>query len=547
MKTGLLLFNRAKVKFHKTFIIAILVLLYLIMILISACNIADKGEGPIITDLTLYPSSATQNENFGTANITIFFRVNVPANDILQIHCVTSNGDEAGGHDFYESEDGSLFWWPAISSNGLGDFNMDVWVEDKQRRKSNIFSTSYSITQDLDLSFGVNGIIVDSFGTGHSDQEAAAIAKQQDGKFIIAGLINNGKDDDILIQGYTEGGVLDNTFGNGGTIIWDSGISDKANDLEIQSDGKIVVAALSPSRGSVPKILLMRLNSDGSLDNSFGTDGLVKTEIFQYGQVGYDLSIQSDGKIILIGEAQWANDIQALVLRYNSDGSIDETFANNGIFLYNDPSDVYAMARAVAIQPDGKIVVTGKVYYSSFAKVFVFRLNTDGTIDSEFGNDGVFYYDSIFDADSGTAISVQSDSKIVIGVTRSHRASFYNALLILRLNTDGTIDNSFGDSGMVLHKRYFGYPGFYASTIAMSIDGDIILAGGEIGQALVLKVNSEGILDESFSKDGISLIYTGGCSGAILNTDGSIVTAGYCTFYRGVSDSDVFIAKLTGN
>ena len=149
-------------------------------------------------------------------------------------------------------------------------------------------------------------------------------------------------------------GDLDTTFNPpNGFVIYDSGSRDYGNAVAIQSDGKLVVV------GKSEDALVLRYNAEGSPDNSFGTNGVVIYGGGKYDQ-GNAMAIQSDGKIVIVGRTNVAAmDVDVLVLRYNTDGSLDNTFGTNGIvtFDYNQGSVDYGWA--VAIQSDGKIVVVG--------------------------------------------------------------------------------------------------------------------------------------------------------------------------------------------
>ncbi len=232
----------------------------------------------------------------------------------------------------------------------------------------------YAQPGELDPSFGTNGIM-------KTDYVTASIAIQNDGKIVVAGGVDNGDNNDLVIARYNADGSLDNTFSNDGKLIADFGSTDDyATSIAIQSDGKIVVA------GSA----IFRYNSDGTPDNTFDIDGKQTTD-FRI----ITLAIQKDGKIIAAGDA--------MVARYNTDGSLDKIIP------------AFAFIASVAIQNDGKILAGG----TSDGDFIIARYNTDGSLDSSFSGDGIqttnfdqpFEYGTLPGADQGNTVIIQGDRK----------------------------------------------------------------------------------------------------------------------------------------
>src|ERR1043165_2507558 len=188
------------------------------------------------------------------------------------------------------------------------------------------------------------------------------------------------------ISARAQPGSLDNTFGSGGIATVALGGSDYANATAIQSDGKIVVVGYDFLNGYDYDFAVSRFNSDGTLDNTFGSGGTVTTDFgYDYYGNGYNstataVAIQSDGKIVVAGNISYGGYvIQTLfaLVRYNSDGTLDNTFGSGGV----DTSAFAGSAgvSSVAIQDDGKIIVGG---------VALVRCNSDGTFDNTFGSGG---------------------------------------------------------------------------------------------------------------------------------------------------------------
>jgi len=521
----------------------------------------DGGGGgniaPVLTDLKLNPVSATVNEGLGTADCVFQVDFEDPDGDVIYLQFTTSNGDDEalylqGGATSVRIE--HSFEVSTVIDDSLLDylFNFDIWVVDSRGNKSNVLSDTFSITEDLDITFGQNGIVIYDDAANGLDEEALGMALQDDGKIVVVGRKFNGSTDDVLVQRYSAIGALDSSFAVNGTFLFDSGESETAYALAMQPDGKIVVAGyIHETNAGNENILVMRLNVDGTLDSSFGTNGIATTDVSVDGEYGYAVTIQADGKIVVAGEvAIDGTNVEALVLRYNPDGSIDGTFGSSGIFRYSDSAGGWDQAYGVALQTDGKVVVTGATSTQgavALTNVLVLRLNTDGTLDNTFGNGGVVHYKDIYE--SGRSVLVQSDGQIVIGASRWDYNSINNAALIIRLNSDGTLDSDFGQGGVVTYKKEYGFPSISANAVALTDDGNIVLVGHANYDTLVIRVTSNGSYDTTLSVDGISSIASGGYGqgkGVVLLNDGSIIVAGNSTFHDQYSDQAVFLAKLTG-
>src|SRR5437667_8663164 len=246
---------------------------------------------------------------------------------------------------------------------------------------------------DLDPTFGTEGKVLTDLD--HSTEVAGVVASEGDGKLVVVGTTyrdNDFSNEDFAVARYNPDGTLDKTFGVGGKVQTDfPGLAAVASSVVIQPDGKIVVAGGAfPLFTFLGDFKVVRYNSNGSLDTSFGEGGIVTT-IFPEGSYASDVALQADGKIIAAGTVfvdfnpgESSNTDFALA-RYNPDGSLDTTFGDGGTvttdFLGNEDD-----AFSVLIQPDGKIVAVGSANnpatYYDFAAV---RYLSDGTIDTTFG------------------------------------------------------------------------------------------------------------------------------------------------------------------
>ena len=325
-------------------------------------------------------------------------------------------------------------------------------------------------------------------------------------------------------------GSLDTTFGTNGIVNTPIGsICDVANALGIQSDGRIVVAG-SSSNGGNYDFAVARYNADGSLDAGFGTGGKVITPIGSGDDVASALGIQSDGRIVAAGKSGTGSDYDFAIVRYNTDGSLDTGFGTGGKVTTPIGSD-WDVAYALGIQSDGRIVVAG---YSSNGDNYDFaivRYNTDGSLDTGFGTGGKITTPVGSGYDRALALVIQSDGRIVVAGTSSSNGSKYDFILV-RYNTDGSLDTRFGTGGKVT--TLTGSGNGAALAVGIQSDGRIVAAGyssngGNYNYALV-RYNTDGSLDTGFGTGGIVNTPDGrGYDRAYalgIQSDGRIVVAG---------------------
>ncbi|OWY20891.1 T9SS C-terminal target domain-containing protein [Sphingobacteriales bacterium UPWRP_1] len=291
---------------------------------------------------------------------------------------------------------------------------------------------------------------------------AKAVAILPNGN-IVAGATsyaNNG----FVVQNFGTSGYLNSGFGNGGTTVTSLGSSATLYALAVQPDGKIVAAGDASNGIENSTFALVRYDQYGNQDADFSFDGIVTTSLgFTFGSSARALAIQPDGKIIAAGNYGG----QGALVRYNADGTLDYTFGSNGKVFLNiaDESNL----SAVALQPDGKIVAAGYSFdLNTFQSYYtLMRLTANGSLDNSFGTNGIA---TVSDG-SFTGVAIQPDGKIVAVGTRNSSET----LDVIRFNTNGTRDNTFGIQGIA-------YPIFGAqgTAIALQPDGKIVVAGSAL-------------------------------------------------------------------
>src|ERR1051325_1610772 len=372
----------------------------------------------------------------------------------------------------------------------------------------------------LDTTFGTGGR---GFVVFPRESTANAVALQPDGKIIVAG--DEGKDvrfnydetTNFALARLNTDGSLDTTFGTGGRVSTDISFSDRAFDVALQSDGKIVAAGLANdySGGGKTEFALARYNADGSLDTSFGTGGKVRTGFgFHSGAMG--LVIQADQKLVAAGYISDSAGSNAVALvRYNTDGSLDTSFGTGGVVRSSTVGDV---AYAIALQADQKIVVAGR------PQAVVARYNTDGSLDTTFGSGGRAIRNTAPSGDM-RAVAVQSDGKIVAAGDQGG-----GNYLLLRYNADGSPDTGFGLDGF-LTTDFGGFD--QAEAVAIQPDGRIVAAGSSTLSWTLARYQPDGLLDQNFGSGGRATtdmssgtINSQRAKGIVIQPDGRIVAAG---------------------
>ena len=357
-------------------------------------------------------------------------------------------------------------------------------------------------------------------------------------------------------------GDLDPTFGTGGTVLADfNKTTDIGEAVAIQADGKVVLVGTSYKRNdfSNEDFVVMRFNPDGTLDSTFGRGGKVRTDFPGLAAVPSSVVIQSDGKIVVAGGAfplfTFAGNFE--VVRYNPDGSLDRSFGDNGIVTTTFAEGSYASD--VALQADGKIIAAGTVFVDfvigepSDTDFALARYNTDGTLDATFGSGGLVTTDFVGMEDDAFSVLIQADGKIVAVGSANESATFYD-FAAARYLSNGTIDTTFGTGGRVTTD--FGDNNFdRAYSAALQSDGKIVAAGfaishgGGVQNYAVARYTSGGALDTSFSNDGMTQIDFGDCCQSayqvLLQTNGKIVVVGYPNTED--SDSDFLLARLSAS
>ncbi|MEW5675408.1 T9SS sorting signal type C domain-containing protein [Flavobacterium enshiense] len=346
---------------------------------------------------------------------------------------------------------------------------------------------------------------------------------------------------------YAQEGSNDNSFnpsdigfGNGdATKSWYD--DDKILSTTVQPDGKIIIGGSFIQYNGVPIKGIVRLNADGTLDTSFGTNTIIKLIVDGNEYVGpiiQSSAIQPDGKIVIGGTFTEINGTAVRgIARLNSNGTLDTSF-NTGTGLIDAyiSSGSLASVRSIAIQNDGKIVVGGSfTSYNGVNKRGVLRLNTDGSLDSGFAITGTgAAYNTVY------KVVIQPDGKIILGGDFTTYDG-YTAYGICRLNTNGTKDSSFTLSSLLTNCKI--------RTVSLQSDGKIIIGGSNIIydglRTTLVRLNSSGTVDTSFAVYTIGVMDPMVINTSLVQVDGKILIGGNFETYNGTTVNR--ITRLNSN
>jgi uncharacterized delta-60 repeat protein len=391
----------------------------------------------------------------------------------------------------------------------------------------------------VDGNFGNNGAVITTI---HGDDRPLDLALQQNGRIVVTGITTN----DVFVVRYLSDGSLDSSFDLDGILeIIFSGASSTGRGLAIDPNGNIIVVGAHLSAG-LRNFLAIRLKSTGQLDPTFGGgDGYVITNVLD-DERAQSVALQADGKIVVAGEGDHGpgTDTDFVVVRYDAAGNLDPTFDGNGKKAEVEPGD--QVLSTLAIRPDGRIAYTGTTTDSNGTRTLrTYCYNSDASIFYNFSLNG-----GAGTPDTGESLIVQSDNKVVIAATDDHDVLMHD-LGAVRLTSTGTLDSSFGGSGMVATLIPGSIDGMFDT--ALQPDGKIVTLGSTFVDSQIVRYNSDGTIDTTFGAGGRVIVdFSGGkdlpAGLAILN-DGKIIVAGSVYYSGPLSNCEAYatLAKFNSD
>jgi len=372
----------------------------------------------------------------------------------------------------------------------------------------------------------------------HANQDRSIEMEiQPDGDVILVGTRNDSVQKDIQILKYLPDGKKDETFGDHGSVIFagKAGKDDYAFGVTHDVQGNILVAGREHN-GHDPDMLLLRYTSDGKLDKTFGDNGITRYSGPGNGtDSARGIVIGKDEKIFIAGEMNTSTHKEMIALKYFPNGTRDEMFGDNGVFILNESADKDSYGFALVLKEDENPIITGGMIVpgQDNSSIITVRLLPDGSRDESFGNDGrAIYQGRAGGPDYGNWISIMSDTKILVTGVETDRGGSYD-IVVLRYNPDGTVDTTFGDDGVVI---YHG-PGYdYAWGQTVQSDGKVIIAGtseiNHIMTPILIRYDRNGKPDPSFGENGVFTFDSFGSGllyGVHIDAMGNIYANGYIT------------------
>ncbi len=403
------------------------------------------------------------------------------------------------------------------------------------------FSLLGQIPGTLDSTFGTNGIRKTDYNFQHNISTASAI--QDDGKIILAGHSFQSSTTYPTFARYKPSGNLDPDFCDGAGItgfVPPTG-AEWIHDMILQPDGKILaIGYFSNNSHSIYDMIVMRLKSDGKLDGTFNNTGRIQIDFGPYKSFGHALAIQDDGKIIAVGYLEVGiNYVHCALCRLNTDGTIDYNFGTNGLIIL-DLGYLHNYTNNVAIQGD-KILIGGLSYmYGGDSEyITLCRLNSDGSLDDSFGLDGITTIEidmNVWVLVSRGAMCLDDQDRILYGAFISDDQDDYFA--IYRFLSDGNLDKSFGENGFTVTDLEQNAA---INAVTIQSDGKII-AGGFQGNSnfAMVRYLENGEPDISFGTDSTGIVITNLPESAItslkMSEEGKIIASGKAKNFGGNKD-----------
>jgi uncharacterized delta-60 repeat protein len=339
-------------------------------------------------------------------------------------------------------------------------------------------------------------------------------------------------------------GQLDPTFGDGGFALFNptSG-EDFAFSGVAQPDGKLITI---DGGGDYTHSTLMRINTDGSLDTTFGENGIATFDRSPKGEQLNDIMLTPDGHILMAGYENTDTFVTGYVRRLNADGSLDTTFGDGGTVTFDfNSTERGTMLSKLAMTSDGRILVEGKQFNDNGESVGLARLNSDGSFDTTFGDGGKIEFGQAA-INSMNQMVVAPNGSIFIAGSQYHFDANnvdISTAMVMKLNADGTPDTSFGTGGTV--RTSLGGMASFFNSLALDADGRLVLAGfvnngpddmGNAEQGSVIRLNTDGSFDTTFGDNGVVRVGSGAVDSLstlnhiLVQSDGKLIGEGLLNY-----------------
>lgn len=379
----------------------------------------------------------------------------------------------------------------------------------------------------LDDSFGAAGKTTTHLYPG-AIENGFDIGLQPDGKIIVKGF-HSEEHQDYLLR-YNFNGTIDSSFGNQGQLQV-GGILELGNhnSMIVDDSGRILVLSGNYVLGE-SNFMLYRYTSEGLPDNTFGISGCHRYYINQPYASARLIKVRPDGKMLISGVLD--SDEFVFITCIAPDGIIDDSYGQNGTIIV--PIDMFEGPKfyTIGIQPDNKVVIAGTFNNYYQRDIYCIRIDENGTIDNQFGTNGKVTLDFNENKEYWVDLVVQPDSKIVISCTEDTGSGDF---AVARFNTNGQLDNTFGEGGKRVIDLYCGGVD-YCRSICLQIDGKILLTGESYCNYYykydfsLVSLNPDGSMDSDFGNNGVVEIdfnfLKDGAVKSVIQDDNRIITIG---------------------
>lgn len=374
----------------------------------------------------------------------------------------------------------------------------------------------------LDRDFGRRGLVRTDLAEGAD--AAAAVALLPDGRLLVAGRATGDAGSDLALVRYLPDGTRDLSFGDGGVVLGDFAGDDEAQALAIGPEGNIVAVGSTTGADGRREILVARYTADGAPDEGFAERGRLVLRIGDAGARARAVGVGVDGSVVVAGSAVRGGRERFCVLRLDPTGRLDPGFGEAGIALV-EFEEGWGGAWALAMEQEGDLLVAGTVD----ADLAVARYDAGGRLDPDFGDDGLALVDVDGGRDVARAVAVRPDGRVLVAGTTARTGGSDFALV--RLNARGRPDFAFGQAG-ILRTDLGGVESAHA--LAVLEDGGVVVAGQvktDAGADLALVGHlADGRLDPGFGRGGRVRTdlqsRADSAAGLVVQPDGRLVVAG---------------------
>lgn len=379
-------------------------------------------------------------------------------------------------------------------------------------------SSVYRLTANgiVDLTFNSTGY--KTISLAGQNMNIKCVSVQSDNKIVVSGFISNGTNNDVAVARLNTDGTFDTTFDTDGIYTFISSSIDNGFTHKIQADGKIVIVGDTGATTTAKNFLIVRLNINGTLDTSFNSVGYSITDFSSSVDYARDIQILPDNSILVLGSSAG----NVALSKYTSTGVLDAAFNATGKKTFSIPVSLSTSTASTSLHdfPKFKVLSTGEVLISSSTNTdyTVLKLNTAYNLNTTFGTNGVFTSNS--ETDLSTILQVKSNGNIIIGGISYTTAINSDAKIKeVELTGNGVLITN------VTKSLFLGVDKFI--TMKKNANGDFFVIAN-LPVCTLLKYNSAGQLDTSFGvlgKVSLPKKYTK----IVLANNGKIVLGGFST------------------